>query len=151
MNAVNSNRFTPITDANGKHIITRDNCMKLEWTVEPIGLFTNAPNDSNAAIACCVLRIGSYRNWRLPELDELESIRTVRQCMPAIDVDAFPGIKGGKFWTATPCYVSSNNSAWVVDFDYGEIVLEPYYALYQVLAVRDLKVNNVSGLLGKAD
>ncbi|KXB21605.1 DUF1566 domain-containing protein [Xylella fastidiosa] len=151
MNAVDSNRFTLIRDADGKHVITRDNCMKLEWTVKPIGLFSNVPNDSNAATACRLSRTGGYCNWRLPEVDEAESLRIVGQYMPALNVGAFPGIQGGRFWTATPCCVSSNDTAWVVDFDYGEIMLENFYKINHVIAVRDLKVNNVSGLLGKAD
>ena len=112
-------RFEKITDANGVHVITRDTLTGLEWSARDIGSFTNKAKNSEAAKACADLRLGGHSDWRLPTIDELESIRDRSRYSPAIDTDAFPNCPSAWFWSSTPDAESPNNYAWIVGFNYG--------------------------------
>ena len=59
--------------------------------------------------------------WRLPNVKELSSIADKSRINPAIDVAAFSASSTSYFWSSSP-YVGDANYAWVVDFDYGNVV-----------------------------
>lgn len=58
--------------------------------------------------------------WRLPTLDELESIvdLTVASPGPTIDQTAFPSTPTAWFWTSSP-YAGPPAGAWAVAFNFG--------------------------------
>lgn len=112
-------RFTKIHDAAGAHIITRDEQTGLEWSARDIGRFTNAAEGSKAEAACAALELGGHTDWRMPTIEELESIRDLSRHSPAIDTDAFPDCPSAAFWASTPHAYGPDDYAWFVDFDGG--------------------------------
>lgn len=68
---------------------------------------------------CAALRLGGFNDWRLPDLEELESIRDLTRHAPCIDTAFFTSNKDW-VWSRTPCAWSSDR-AWVVYFSYGGV------------------------------
>ncbi len=65
-----------------------------------------------------------FSDWRLPTVDELQSIVDYGVAAPApaplIDATWFPNTQGGVFWSASP-YAGSSDSAWVIGFGSGQV------------------------------
>ncbi len=59
------------------------------------------------------------RDWRLPNIKELESIVDDTRFSPAID-PVFTGTALTAYWSATT-YASTTSNAWQVDFNYGNV------------------------------
>ncbi len=59
-------------------------------------------------------------DWRLPNVKELSSLVDRSRSGPAIDAKAFPATPSEWFWSSSP-YVGYANSAWDVDFSYGDV------------------------------
>ena len=115
------------------HEIVRDNSTGLEWQAAP---FDKRMSWADAEKACKALRLGGHDDWRMPSLQELESIRDLSRVNPAIDTDAFPNTPNEWFWTSTPCADSPKDTAWVVSFgNGGSDILNRGYS-YRVRAVR---------------
>jgi hypothetical protein len=50
---------------------------------------------------CEKLTFADYDDWRLPSINELESLVVYTRTDPAADSNAFPGISGSYFWSST--------------------------------------------------
>jgi hypothetical protein len=61
-----------------------------------------------------------YRDWRLPNKNELESIVEESCFTPAINAIVFPGTPLAYFWSSSP-YAGLSNGAWSVDFGFGAV------------------------------
>ncbi|WP_458068682.1 Lcl C-terminal domain-containing protein [Rhodanobacter sp. BL-MT-08] len=65
------------------------------------------------------LKLGGFDDWRLPDLEELESIRDLTRHDPCIDT-AFFQSNSSWVWSRTPCAWSSDY-AWLVVFGDGAV------------------------------
>lgn len=73
--------------------------------------------------------------WRLPNVKELTSI-TDKGCQsPATDSAAFPNTPSAVYWSSSP-FVVGAGSAWVVDFDDGDVDVDGRNDGYAVRLVR---------------
>jgi len=61
-----------------------------------------------------------YTDWRLPTVDELNSIVDRSKFDPAINTDLFPDTQAYGYWSSTTL-VGTPYSAWVVSFSYGNV------------------------------
>lgn len=114
--SIETARFEKIHDADGVHILTRDNATGLEWQAMP---FPENMTLDKAIAACAALSLGGHSDFRVPSIDELESIRDRSRFDPAIDTDAFPGCPSAWFWSDTPHAYTPSGFAWVVHFYLG--------------------------------
>ncbi len=107
--------------ATGKHSAVIDTTTGLMWSVESLGDETDADSGvahDHAVQRCKDLRLLGFEDWRLPTRAELAGLIDDTRHEPAIDTDAFPGVKPRWHWTSTPCAWSSA-SAWYVYFHYA--------------------------------
>jgi len=79
-----------------------------------------------------------YKNWRLPNKNELESIVEVRCSSPAINTRLFPATPAAFFWTSSP-YAGVLGGAWSVDFAYGTVNASAKTGKIHVRLVRDVE------------
>ena len=79
---------------------------------------------------------GGHGNWRLPTVDELNSI-VEKQCFkPAISLDAFPFSPEAGFWSATSVE-GANPRAWMVHFLHGQQYIANKEQSWRVRPVAD--------------
>ena len=65
-------------------------------------------------------RLGGFNDWRMPSPQEIESIANLAMNNPAIDLNFFPGSMSLFYWSSTS-FVNNSDSAWGVDFEFGEV------------------------------
>jgi hypothetical protein len=82
---------------------------------------------------CQGLSLGGKSDWRLPDVNELQSIVDYRLTDPAIDGIAFPGTDPSSSWSATPL---NSGGAWVVGFYDGRVFTDVKYHPFYVRCVR---------------
>jgi hypothetical protein len=69
-------------------------------------------NGSNSEALC------GYSDWRVPTIEELQSIVNYNRTGPSIDTAYFPNTVSSDFWSSSPSAPYSD-SAWYVYFAYG--------------------------------
>ncbi|MBI5185951.1 MAG: DUF1566 domain-containing protein [Nitrospinae bacterium] len=121
---------TAFTD-NGNGTVTANT--GLMWQQED----DNTKRTWDAAVAYCgALSLAGYSDWRLPYLDELNSIVDTRYT-PAIDGVYFPNTDSSYYWSSAT-HMGNTSNAWYVDFKNGLVVnnINKSYSLY-ARCVRD--------------
>jgi hypothetical protein len=108
--------------------MVRDNKAKLEWQQDTAdtnndGTITKAPypdgdmmNWQQARDYCLKLEFGNYKDWRLPEVDELMTMVDYGCSYPS--VDPIFKCEGNYYWSAT-LYEENPNEAMYVHFNFG--------------------------------
>jgi hypothetical protein len=104
----------------------------LTWQGCPAGLTGNACDKGTIAIFewqdaidyCNSLDWGGYQDWRLPDETTLLSIVNYGETDPSIDATAFPATPAYGFWSSS-ISAGDSNSAWIVDFYYGNTFAGP--------------------------
>jgi hypothetical protein len=85
-----------------------------------------------AGTYCQGLPLGGKSDWRLPNVNELQSIVDYRLTAPAIYGIAFPGTEPSLYWTATTA-ADDSEFAWFVSFNNGYV---SYYGKSNTFYVR---------------
>ena len=93
-----------------------DSNTNLLWQVKE----TDQMNWEQAQSYCKSLELLKQNDWRLPQVDELQTLLDRSRVNPAADRKVFPDMKSGLYWTATP-YTAQANSAWHVNFHLGNV------------------------------
>jgi len=102
--------------ADGTYVI--DHKTGLMWSRDE----SKRSDFDDADAHCRALRFGGFSDWRLPTLDELQTIVDRSRYSPAIDTNVFNTNAG---WTWTSDEYKGNpdpsGSVWIVDFLYGDV------------------------------
>lgn len=134
----------PFTD-NGNGTVT-DGTTHLVWDQCPYGLTGSTCNTGtalygdwagalNAAAIANAAHYKGFNDWRVPNLNELESIVKIDRFNPAADSAAFPGQPNKKFWTSTS-QEPDPGFVWLVYFGDGGIELDSKGNYFYVRLVR---------------
>ena len=81
------------------------------------------------------LSLSRYRDWRLPNIKELQSINDETLSKPSLDTRYFTGATASRYWSSTS-QCNGVNSAWYVDFQYGLVSYVDKATLLPVRCVR---------------
>jgi hypothetical protein len=92
-------------------------------------------NWASAGSHCSGLSLAGHSDWRLPAVDELQSIVDYGELNPVIDTTAFPGTQSSGYWSSTTS-VSYTSSAWPVSFSSGHVADGSESNSYGVRCVR---------------
>jgi len=82
------------------------------------------------------LNLGGHKDWRLPNLKELESISTAYSARPSIDTKFFPDAASALYWSSTTLAQRTGARAWTIDFRYGVVSYNDKTEKLHVRAVR---------------
>jgi len=98
--------------------IVRDDVTGLEWQQSPS---LGATYWESALNYCSNLTLGGYSDWRLPTIDELQTLVDSSRKDPAINTTSFQGTvtdSGYSYWSATT-YLPDIDDVWNVSFFWG--------------------------------
>ena len=76
-------------------------------------------------------------DWRVPSREELATLIHAGSASPAMAAEYFP-LAGGEVWTRSPA-ASSNDRAWRVDIETGEVELQDKASALRVRLVREIR------------
>jgi uncharacterized protein (TIGR02145 family) len=99
-----------------KQIVT-DNITKLQWQDDATASTTTANWTTATTSTCQNLSLGGYSDWRLPTIEELESIVNYGASAPA-KYSEFLNFASDGYWSST-ANASNSSNAWSVYFDVG--------------------------------
>lgn len=68
---------------------------------------------------CKKLEIKQYKDFRLPSLNELQTIVDYKKYKPAV-LDGFTYVDNETYWTSTP-FADDGSEVWTINFKKGEI------------------------------
>lgn len=84
---------------------------------------------------CDNLILAEKTDWRLPSLQELQSLVDYEKCDPAINSVYFPDTESSNYWTNTK-YVDTDHFSWYVNFYNGHVSAFDKSSYYCVRCVR---------------
>jgi len=127
--------FTAVASADftrdGSTNIVTDNTTGLQWQDD-----VNISKNWTDAIAYCeTLTLGTYNDWRLPNINELHSVTDRSKRNPAMN-SAFQSVVSNRYWSSSTV-VGAEDSAWYVYFDLGNDNWYNKSNSYYVRCVRD--------------
>ncbi len=112
--------------------VVRDARTRLMWQRQ-------VPSDKLSLLAagqyCADLGLAGHDDWRLPSMQEFQTIVDEGRNNPAIDGAAFPDTPSDGFWSGTG-WAGTPMLAWHVDFDRGGAAYDLGTMSYRVRCVR---------------
>lgn len=110
---------------NGNGTVT-DTVTRLVWKRCSEGLSGNSCETGTAAAftwpealsAAASSTFASNSDWRLPTVQELDSIIEYKCTMPAINADIFPATRISNYWSVTP-FAGYPGGSWNINFNDG--------------------------------
>lgn len=90
-----------------------------------------------ALAAADTLSLGSFTDWRLPNIKELQSLRENLAKDPCVDLNYFPCVTSSKqLWSATPMLGQTADQAWIMQPALGIVTYDKKTQAFNVLCVR---------------
>lgn len=90
----------------------------LVWTVPEVSRRFTWDEAQDYVRGLNQLRRGGFADWRLPNREELRSIVSYSDQIPAIDAKSFPGIQPEFYWS-NDTYAPDKKLAWGIYFGFG--------------------------------
>jgi len=78
-----------------------------------------------AANYCKYLELGKFKNFRLPTLDELQTIVDYKNYKPAV-LKGFHYVENTTYWTSTP-FANADDEVWTINFEKGSRATKAIY------------------------
>jgi len=88
------------------------------WSAGTCSGSANSATWASALQSAVSATTGGYRDWRLPNIKELQSIVEEKCVTPSINESIFPNTPASSFWSAS-AYASYSDGAWGVYFGVG--------------------------------
>ena len=108
--------FANFTRDNTTGIVT-DNSTALQWQ-DNVEASTTLKDWTSAINYCETLILGSYNDWRLPNINELQSLVDDRYINPSVEKSIFQNVAANLYWSSTT-YVNDFSVVWGISFKYG--------------------------------
>ena len=74
---------------------------------------------------CKYLELGKFKNFRLPTLDELQTIVDYKNYKPAV-LKGFHYVENTTYWTSTP-FANADDEVWTINFEKGSRATKAIY------------------------
>ena len=133
---------------NGDSTVT-DNSTGLMWQKCSVGrsgstcatgsattmIWATTTAELSAVVTCQDATTAGYTDWRLPNVNELQSLVDYSRVNPSINITYFPNTAASNYWSAST-FVNSPSIAWYASFSYGYVYNLSKTNLYYVRCVR---------------
>jgi hypothetical protein len=114
-----------------------DSLTGLIWTKNANPSASGLPMSWQAALDFVkTLATGGHSDWRLPNINELESLVDAEMYSPSLPSNPpFTSVQAYGYWSSTSL-TESLDQAWYIDMESGSVVFYPKYYTYYVWPVR---------------
>lgn len=113
-------------------VTVRDSKTRLEWQ-DNYSDVVKKEIWIDAIKYCKDLSLDGKFDWRLPNINELESIVDRSRNSSTLFIDGFTEVEGSPYWSST----SFTSKGWAIDFLLGTAILTPKSVTYSIRCVRD--------------
>ena len=124
-----------------------DDTTNLTW-MDDANVSSKRKNWEEAIDYCNALEFADQNDWRLPNINEINSLIALSGEYPSIYLDSSDGVDNDNgfeniyvysYWSSTT-YAEDSNIGWYVDFQYGNNSIYTKPNAYYVRCVRDGKI-----------